>query len=66
MEENILIIPSLNPDKNFLNLLEEFENKIAEEKINASIVVVNDGSSENFNNIFEKVKDKDIVVYNML
>ena len=33
MEENILIIPSLNPDKNFLNLLEEFENKIAEEKI---------------------------------
>ena len=62
MEENILIIPSLNPDKNFLNLLEEFENKIAEEKINASIVVVNDGSSENFNNIFEKVKDKDIVV----
>lgn len=52
MEENILIIPSLNPDKNFLNLLEEFENKIAEEKINASIVVVNDGSSENFNNIF--------------
>lgn len=62
MEENILIIPSLDPSENFLSLIEKFKNKIAEEKINMSIVVVNDGSSENFNNIFEKIKDKDITV----
>ena len=62
MEENVLVIPSLDPDENFLNLLEEFKNKIAQEKINMSIVVVNDGSSKNFNNLFEEIKNKDITV----
>lgn len=62
MEENVLVIPSLNPDENFLNLLEEFKNKIAKEKINISIVVVNDGSSEKFDSIFEKIKEKNITV----
>lgn len=32
MEENILIIPSLDPSENFLSLIEKFKNKIAEEK----------------------------------
>ena len=62
MEENVLVIPSLDPDENFLNLLEEFKNKIVQEKINMSIVVVNDGSSKNFNNLFEEIKNKDITV----
>lgn len=62
MEENVLVIPSLDPDENFLNLLEEFKNKIAQEKINMSIVIVNDGSSKNFNNLFEEIKNKDITV----
>ena len=44
MEENVLVIPSLNPNKNFLDLLDNFKSKIAENNIKLSIVVVNDGS----------------------
>ena len=62
MEENVLVIPSLNPNKNFLDLLDNFKSKIAENNIKLSIVVVNDGSLRKFDNIFEKIKEKNIIV----
>lgn len=62
MEENVLVIPSLNPDENFLDLLDNFKSKIAENNIKLSIVVVNDGSSSKFDNTFEKIKEKKIIV----
>lgn len=62
MEENVLVIPSLNPNEDFLDLLDNFKSKILENNIKLSIVVVNDGSSQNFDVIFEKIKEKEIVV----
>lgn len=62
MEKNVLVIPSLNPNENFLDLLDNFKSKIAENNIKLSIVVVNDGSSSKFDNIFEKIKKKKIIV----
>jgi len=62
VEENVLVIPSLNPNKNFLDLLDNFKSKIAENNIKLSIVVVNDGSLRKFDNIFEKIKEKNIIV----
>ena len=62
MEENVLVIPSLNPDENFLDLLDDFKSKISENNIKLSIVVVNDGSLKKFDAIFEKIKEKNIVV----
>ena len=62
MEENVLVIPSLNPNENFLDLLDNFKSKIAENNIKLSIVVVNDGSLKKFDAIFEKIKEKNIVV----
>ena len=58
MEKNVLVIPSLNPNENFLDLLDNFKSKIAENNIKLSIVVVNDGSSSKFDNIFEKIKKR--------
>lgn len=49
----IIIIPSLEPDEKFLNLLENFrEHGITE------ILVVNDGSSKEYNHYYETAKNK--------
>ena len=55
-EKIILLVPAYNPDEkmiDFINATSEFFD---------NIVVVNDGCSEEYNNIFDKVKDKVILL----
>lgn len=56
MDKIILIIPTLEPDKEFINILKKYKN------IFKNIVVVNDGSDSKYNEIFESAKDTGAVV----
>lgn len=47
--KNIVLIPSYEPDNKLIDLLKSIDKSF-------DIIVINDGSSEEFNNIFEEVK----------
>lgn len=51
-----IIIPSLDPDEKFLNLLASIRND--EKTANASVIVVNDGSASNYNHYFDEAKNR--------
>ena len=56
-----IIIPSLEPNNRLLLLLEDLRNRLKEPDnygIEAKIIVVNDGSAENFNAFYLKAKDE--------
>ena len=61
-QTNVLVIPSLNPKKEFVFWLKEFKEKIKSENIEVDIIVVNDGSSEKYNEIFDEIIKEDITV----
>ena len=48
MEKNVLVIPSLNPNENFLDLLDNFKSKIAENNI--VVASSNNGAVQNIVN----------------
>lgn len=55
MEDVVIVIPSLEPDKKLHTLLETIR---AEQPITIPIVIVDDGSGSSFDNIFQIAKDK--------
>ncbi len=58
MEENtIVVIPSYEPDEKLICLLQELK-----EKSSYKIVIVNDGSSNEYNNIFDRAEEYAIVL----
>lgn len=61
MELNfIIVIPALNPDEKLLQLLISIRNKIS----NIPIVIINDGSSNEYLEIFEQAQLYDCIVKN--
>lgn len=60
MGKNYLVIPSLEPNENFIILLKDMKQKIKD--INMEIVVVNDGSGKQYDEIFNEIKINDIQV----
>ena len=54
--KKIALIPSYEPDEKLIELVEELK------KTQVDIIVVNDGSKEKYNNIFEKIKEKAFVI----
>lgn len=54
--KKIAVVPAFEPDDNIISLVKELK------KNNYLIVVVNDGSNEKFNNIFEKIKEDSIIL----
>ena len=61
-KKNVLLIPSLNPDINFVYFLEKFKEKSNINKLEIDIVIVNDGSSKKYDYIFKKIEEKNIIV----
>lgn len=58
MKEGIVLIPAYKPDKELVKLARDLKDK------GFKIVVVNDGSGKEYDNIFEEIKDIcDIVVH---
>ena len=57
MDDIVIIIPAYKPDK---EIMLEFIKKVEENFKN--IVVVNDGSGEEYNEFFKSLQDKGIVV----
>ena len=57
-DEIVILIPSLNPDNRLINLVEEL---IANGFKN--IIIVNDGSSVEYNKYFDKLKEKTTILY---
>lgn len=55
MENIVIVIPSLEPDKKLLTLLETIR---AKQPITIPIVIVDDGSRSSFENTFQIAKDK--------
>lgn len=53
-ENLIIIIPAYLPDKRLINLVEDIKSKV-----NYYIVVIDDGSKENYRNIFEEIESVD-------
>ena len=51
--DNIIIIPAYNPDNILIQLVDEIIDKVSKR-----LIVINDGSEEKYNDIFEKVKTK--------
>lgn len=57
MEDVVIIVPSYKPDKEIMmEFMQKLKNKFA------NIVVVNDGSGEEYNSFFEELKNQGIVV----
>lgn len=52
----MLVIPSLEPKENFIRILEELSKEFS------NIIVVNDGSSEKYDFIFEEIEKMNIIV----
>ena len=52
-----ILIPSYEPNEKLVNLVEQIK-----ELTNIPIIVVNDGSGENYNEIFETLKTKGVTV----
>lgn len=52
MQQIAIIVPSLNPDEKFLNLLRDLQEEGFED-----VVVVNDGSSADYDHYFETARD---------
>lgn len=53
MNNTVIVIPSLDPDKKLLDLLADLKTKIS-----AEILIINDGSPSQYQHIFETVKKK--------
>lgn len=54
---NIVIIPSLEPNENIIKLIEELKN------LNfANIIIVNDGSNRHYDHIFDKLKSLGCII----
>ena len=58
MKNCIILIPVYNPTQNFVSLI----NKIKDNKLN--LIVVNDGSNKEYDYVFDKIKDKCILLTN--
>ena len=56
MKKTMLVIPSLEPKENFIRILEELSKEFS------NIIVVNDGSNEKYDFIFEKIEKMNIIV----
>ena len=56
MKKTMLVIPSLEPKENFIRILEELSKEFS------NIIVVNDGSSEKYDFIFEEIEKMNIIV----
>ncbi len=56
MDNVVLIIPSLEPKREFIDLLLNAQKKIK------NIIVVNDGSSSNYDTIFKRIEKANIIV----
>lgn len=56
MKKTMLVIPSLEPKENLIRIIEDLSKEFS------NIIVVNDGSSEKYDFIFEKIKKMNIVV----
>ncbi len=56
MENIILIIPALEPNEDFISILKNYKNLFQH------IVVVNDGSNNHYDGIFEEVKETGAIV----
>ena len=56
MENVVVLIPAYEPEKNFLKFLDELKKEFK------NIVVVNDGSGKKYKDIFNEIKNKDIIV----
>lgn len=58
MKKTLLIIPAYQPKENFINFIikcQQFFHKI---------IVVNDGSADNFNNIFKNIANDNVMIIN--
>lgn len=56
-KEVLLVIPSYEPDERLLELIDSVKKASID-----SIIVINDGSSDNYDTIFDKVKSKGVKV----
>ena len=48
----VIIVPALNPDRKLIDLVEKLK------KSNLTIVIINDGSKNEYNDIFEILESK--------
>ncbi len=62
MRNNVLIIPSLNPDTKFIEMLKIIVKSAEKEGLDIEIIVVNDGSSNKCDWIFEEIEKNNITV----
>ena len=53
----LILIPALNPDSELVSYIDELKN----ENLN-NIVVIDDGSEEKCNSIFEKIEKKGVII----
>ena len=56
MDDIILIIPTLEPNENFIEIVDRYKKSFN------NIIVVNDGSPRLYDKTFNKIKDKGVVM----
>ena len=60
-----IIVPFYNEEKNILNLHKEIQNMKKKNKLNAELIYVNDGSTDNTENILSTLRTKYIHIINL-